>query len=99
MVYQYRGKQTIAAELAAIEAAKQELAIREAEHQELLRLRRERRAIEHKAARILAATDELAKEPKPQPRMPEPLYGGPVGLRAACNEIAAYERRKRKQAA
>ena len=92
MVYQYRGSQTIQAEQQRQEQLKAELEEARLAYREAVRIRRANERIEAEILRTQQRTEELTK---PLPTMPEPVHGGPLGLRRAVQEIAEYDRRKR----
>lgn len=95
-MYQYAGKQSLAAEQQAVEDARQMLEIAKAEHQAVLALRRERRRIERQINHYMSATNEAST---PTIQLPDPIYGGRAGLRAATDEAKRINNRnKRKQA-
>jgi hypothetical protein len=96
MVYQYRGTETIAKEQERQEQLKAELAKEREKLKEAMRIRRENDRLE---AEILRTQQRAAELAKPVQTMPEPVHGGQLGLRRACEEIAAYDRRKRQEQA
>lgn len=93
-MYQYRGTQTIQAEIERQEKLKAELAEERARLKEAMRIRRENERLE---AEILRTQQRAADLSKPLPTMPAPIYGGPLGLRRATKEIQDYDRRKRQE--
>ena len=95
-LYQYRGTETIAAEIQRQEQLKAELASEREKLKEARRIRRENERLE---AEILRTQQRAADLAKPLHQQPEPLYGGPHGLRRATREIADYDRRKRQDTA
>lgn len=85
-----RTRQQIAA--AELEKQERELAeIRDAEH-ELVRLQRRREQV----ARELAEARERTTTKRRQLLLPLPVYGGPVGLLAAAEEVKDHTRRKKE---
>lgn len=97
MVYQYRGSQTIAKEQERQEQLKAELTKERERLKEAMRIRRENERLEAEILRTRQRAADLAK-PRPTSNLPEPIHGGPLGLRRAVAEIAEYDKRK-KQAA
>jgi hypothetical protein len=93
MVYQYRGSQTIAAEQERQEQLRAELEEARNAYKEAVRIRRENERLE---AEILRTRQRAADLTKPIPTMPEPVYGGPLGLRRAAKEIQDHDKRKRQ---
>ena len=96
MVYQYRGTQTIQAEQERQEQLKAELAGEREKLKDAMRIRRENDRLEAEILRTQQRTRDLAKTPT---ALPAPRYGGLEGLRAAAEEAAAYQRRKRHELA
>jgi septal ring factor EnvC (AmiA/AmiB activator) len=96
MAYQYRGAQTIQAEQERHEQLKAELAEERSRLKEAMRIRRENERLEQQILRTQQRAQELSK---PAPTMPAPIHGGRAGLRAAAEEAAAHERRKRHELA
>jgi hypothetical protein len=96
MVYQYRGSQTIADEQERQEQLRAELEEARNAYKEAVRIRRENERLE---AEILRTRQRAADLAKPVPTMPEPVHGGPLGLRRAAKEIQDHDRRKRQEQA
>ena len=96
MTYQYRGALTIQAEEERQAKLKAELAKEREQYKEAVRIRRENERLEAEILRTRQRTAELAK---PDTTLPTPIHGGRAGLRRAAEESAAYDRRKREQAA
>jgi len=95
MAYQYKGKQTYAAELAAAQA---EADAQKAEADELSQQLREIRAAKRRAdeyaerkRQMEEAIYELSTGKK---RLPPPIHGGRKGLQAAAEEARGYWKRK-----
>ena len=97
MTYQYRGTQTIAKEQERQEQLKAELARAREAYKEAVRIRRENERLEAEILRTQQRAAEAAK-PKALANLPEPIHGGPLGLRRAAAEAAAHDRRKRQAA-
>jgi chromosome segregation ATPase len=104
MVYKYRGKETIEAELERIHAEKEATKQRLKERNTLLQqLRREQRRLD-KLRQEEASLETQIRSITVAPRqLPPPLYGGRAGLKAAAKEAHGHdpkrESRKRKTAA
>lgn len=96
MTYKYKGSQTIQAEQERQEQLRAELEEARNAYKEAVKIRRANERIEAEILRTQQRTAELAK---PVPTMPEPVYGGPLGLRRAAKEIQDHDRRKRQEQA
>jgi septal ring factor EnvC (AmiA/AmiB activator) len=95
MVYTYRGKETIEAELERQEQLKAELAAEREKLKEAMRIRKENERLE---AQILRTQQRAADLAKPARTLPEPIHGGYKGLKQAVAERDNYNRRKRQAA-
>ena len=93
MTYQYRGSLSIEQELAAAEEAKEEARQRIQERRSQLRqLREARKALEDMTEIEDRLSREIHKLTLAKPSLPEPIYGGRSGLKAADEEIRQYNR-------
>ena len=95
MAYKYSGTQTVEAEAARKEQLRQELKQARETYQAAQKLRRENERLEAEILRTRQRTTELAK---PLPTMPEPIHGGPLGLKRATQEIEAWNKRQKAAA-
>ena len=95
-LYQYRGVESVRAELERLdkakEAARQELKERRTL---LMNLRREQKRLEELRADIATVDKEVRHLTAIPAPLPPPIHGGPAGLRAATQEIASYNRRNK----
>ena len=92
--YKYGGTETIEQELRRQEQLRADLETARAEYKEAQRVRRENERIQAEIERMKQRTAELAS---PLPTLPEPIHGGPLGLRRAAAELDAWNRRQRAE--
>lgn len=96
MSYKYGGKQTVEAELRRLEEQKRRGRKELLERRALIqRLRRSRATVEQLEADNNHFEQEIRHLTANVQQLPPPKYGGPQGLRAAAQEAAAHDARKR----
>lgn len=95
-LYQYRGTESVRAELERLdkakEAARQELKERRTL---LMNLRREQKRLEELQADIATVDKEVRHLTAVPVELGPPVYGGLRGLEAAAAEVAEYNRRNK----
>jgi len=96
MTYQYGGKDTIEAAQARQAELQAELQAARETYKAAQKLARENERIQAQILRTQQRAQALAT---PLPKQPEPIHGGPLGLKRATNEIAQWHRQRRQRTA